>query len=132
MSETEDRIPADVARVFDLENHGPDVWVGESPQYPWGRIYGGLVIAQALWAATQTVVPEHALHSMHTTGGRVELAQRYGYQRNNSDFLIPNPQSTTQLALRFSQPLLRGSGKFYNSSLIVLAEIDKAVAIPRS
>ncbi len=62
------------------------------------------------------------------TGASLELAQRYGVQRNNSDFLIPNPQSTTQLALRFSQPLLRGSGKVYNSSLIVLAEIDKDIA----
>ena len=66
MSEEEERIPADVAGVFELESHGPDVWVGESPAYPWGRIYGGLVIAQGLWAATQTVVPEHALHSMHS------------------------------------------------------------------
>jgi len=62
---TGDWTPADIARVFELETHGPDVWVGESPDYPWGRIYGGLVIAQALWAATQTVEPEHALHSMH-------------------------------------------------------------------
>ncbi len=64
MTSTE-RTPADVSRVFELEDHGPDVWVGESPDYPWGRIYGGLVIAQALWAATQTVVAEHAVHSLH-------------------------------------------------------------------
>ena len=60
-----DRIPADVSRIFELESHGPDVWVGESPQYPWGRVYGGLVIAQALWAATQTVVSDHLVHSLH-------------------------------------------------------------------
>ena len=63
---TDDALPpADVSRVFELEPHGPDVWVGESPLYPWGRIYGGLVVAQALWAATQTVVPEHTVHSLH-------------------------------------------------------------------
>lgn len=62
---TPEQIPADVARVFDLEDHGRDVWVGESPAYPWGRIFGGMVIAQALWAATQTVVPEHSVHSLH-------------------------------------------------------------------
>ncbi len=60
-----ERIPADVAKVFELESHGPDVWVGESPAYPWGRIFGGMVIAQALLAATKTVVPEHAVHSLH-------------------------------------------------------------------
>ncbi|MEM7276466.1 MAG: acyl-CoA thioesterase domain-containing protein, partial [Actinomycetota bacterium] len=58
-------IPADPADIFELENHGPDVWVGNSPAYPWGRIYGGLVIAQALWSATQTVVDDHMVHSLH-------------------------------------------------------------------
>jgi acyl-CoA thioesterase II len=57
--------PADLRHVFELEAHGRDVWVGESPSYPWGRIYGGLVVAQALWAATQTVDPEHGVHSLH-------------------------------------------------------------------
>lgn len=61
-------------------------------------------------------------------GAALEVGQRYGYQRNNSDFLNPNPQSTAQLALRFSQPLLRGSGKVYNSSLIMLAQFDKNIA----
>ncbi len=60
-----ERTPAEVATVLQLESHGPDVWVGESPDYPWGRIYGGMVIAQALLAATQTVVPDHAVHSLH-------------------------------------------------------------------
>ena len=55
----------DLSRVFVLEPHGPDTYVAESPPYSWGRIYGGLVVAQALWAATQSVVEEHALHSMH-------------------------------------------------------------------
>lgn len=78
------RIPADLDCVFELESHGPDIWVGESPQYPWGRIYGGLVIAQALWAATQTVVDDHALHSMHSyfiLGGDPNEPVRYEVDR---------------------------------------------------
>jgi acyl-CoA thioesterase-2 len=61
---SEPTIP-DLSRVFELELHGADVWVGESPAYSWGRIYGGLVVAQALWAASQTVDPEHTVHSLH-------------------------------------------------------------------
>jgi acyl-CoA thioesterase-2 len=57
--------PLDLSRVFELEDHGPDTCLGQSPPYSWGRIYGGLVIAQALWAATRTVRPEHAVHSLH-------------------------------------------------------------------
>ncbi len=55
----------DLSRVFALEPHGPDTYVAESPPYPWGRIYGGLVVAQALWTATQTVRTEHSVHSLH-------------------------------------------------------------------
>ena len=57
--------PLDLSRVFDLEPHGPDTYVGESPRYEWGRIYGGLVVAQALRAAVHTVRPEHGAHSLH-------------------------------------------------------------------
>jgi acyl-CoA thioesterase-2 len=74
----------DLSRVFRLEPHGPDTYVAESPHYPWGRIYGGLVIAQALWAATQTVRTEHAVHSLHAyfiLGGEFAEPVRYEVDR---------------------------------------------------
>ena len=74
----------DVSRVFELEPHGPDTYVGESPLYEWGRIYGGLVIAQSLWAATQTVADDHTLHSMHSyfiLGGDPAEPVRYEVDR---------------------------------------------------
>lgn len=76
--------PLDLSRVFELEPHGPDTYVGESPPYPWGRIYGGLVIAQALWAATQTVRDDHGLHSLHAyfiLGGELSEPVRYEVDR---------------------------------------------------
>ncbi len=79
-----DRVPAQLDGVFDLETHGPDVWIGESPQYPWGRIFGGLVIAQALWAAVQTVEESHAVHSLHAyfiLGGDPSQPVRYEVDR---------------------------------------------------
>lgn len=74
----------DLSRVFTLEPHGPDTYVAESPHYPWGRIYGGLVIAQALWAATQTVRVEHVVHSLHAyfiLGGEFSEPVRYEVDR---------------------------------------------------
>ncbi len=74
----------DLSNVFDLEPHGPDTYVGESPAYSWGRIYGGLVIAQALWAATQTVDPKYAVHSLHAyfiLGGDLREPVRYEVDR---------------------------------------------------
>lgn len=83
VSETE-WVPADTAGIFDMPQHGPDVWVGESPAYPWGRIFGGCVIAQALWAATLTVDESHSLHSMHSyfiLGGDTREPVRYEVDR---------------------------------------------------
>lgn len=51
--------------LFDMAGHGPDVWVGGSARYPWGRVYGGQVAAQGLWAAAQTVPKGYVPHSMH-------------------------------------------------------------------
>jgi acyl-CoA thioesterase II len=78
------RRPLDLSHVFDLEPHGPDTFVGESPRYEWGRIYGGLVIAQALWAASQSVQAERAVHSLHAyfiLGGDPSEPVRYEVDR---------------------------------------------------
>lgn len=61
-------------------------------------------------------------------GGNLELSQQLGRQGNNSRFLLPNPQATTQLELRYTQPLLNGAGRAYNESRTVLAEIDANVS----
>lgn len=50
--------------MFDLEQHGPDTFVGEGPRYPWGGLYGGQVVAQALRAATYSVESEYLPHSI--------------------------------------------------------------------
>ena len=41
--------------MFELSSHGTDVYVGAGPQYPWGGLYGGQIVAQALRAATLSV-----------------------------------------------------------------------------
>lgn len=48
-----------------LEPHGPDTFVGAGPRYPWGGLYGGQIVAQALHAAAQTVDPRYRVHSLH-------------------------------------------------------------------
>ena len=51
--------------LLKLEPHGPDTWVGEGPSYPWGGLYGGQIVAQALMAASQSVPEQFAVHSLH-------------------------------------------------------------------
>lgn len=50
--------------MFDLQPHGPDTYVGRGPQYPWGGLYGGQIVAQALRAAAFSVEPEFVPHSI--------------------------------------------------------------------
>lgn len=61
-------------------------------------------------------------------GGNLELSQQLGFQDNNSQFFVPDPQGTARLNVSFTQPLMRGRGQQYNESLVLLAQIDKHVA----
>jgi acyl-CoA thioesterase-2 len=54
----------DLSTLFDLESHGPDVFVGIGPRYPWGGLYGGQIVAQALRAAAMTVDTTQPVHSL--------------------------------------------------------------------
>ncbi len=61
-----------VARVLevldvqaDTTSGEPDVFAGTSYRPPWGRIFGGQVLAQALVSATRTVDPDRPVHSLH-------------------------------------------------------------------
>lgn len=55
----------DFATMMALEPHGTDVWVGAGPRYPWGGLYGGQIVAQALRAAMTTVDRTFRVHSLH-------------------------------------------------------------------
>jgi acyl-CoA thioesterase-2 len=50
--------------LFSLTEHGADVFVGAGHPYPWGGLYGGHIVAQALVAATRTVDEGFAPHSV--------------------------------------------------------------------
>ena len=55
----------DLRTILDLADHGPDVYVGIGPHYPWGGLYGGQIVAQALRAAARTVEDEELhVHSI--------------------------------------------------------------------
>ena len=53
-----------LSRLFSLEPHGADVLVGEGHHYPWGGLYGGHIVAQALVAASSTVEEGPLPHSL--------------------------------------------------------------------
>jgi acyl-CoA thioesterase II len=55
----------DFMAMMELDSRGPDVYVGVGPEYPWGGLYGGQIVAQALRAADMTVEDRFAVHSLH-------------------------------------------------------------------
>lgn len=56
------------------------------------------------------------------TGGQLELEQSLGFQNSNSRFFVPQDQGTATLSMNFNQPLLRGAGRQFNRSQILLAQ----------
>ena len=54
----------ELSRLFELEPHGPDTFVGIGPRYPWGGLFGGQIVAQALRAAAATVDADQQVHSL--------------------------------------------------------------------
>jgi len=61
----------DLLEILDLEKIEENLFRGRSPQVGWQRVFGGLVIAQALVAAQRTVpqAPAHSLHAYFLLGG---------------------------------------------------------------
>ena len=57
---------AALMEVLQLDERGPDLYVGTTPRTPLQRIFGGQVAAQALAAANATVSAERVVHSLHS------------------------------------------------------------------
>lgn len=82
----------DFQTLMALESHGPDVYVGIGPAYPWGGLYGGQVVAQALRAACFTIADgyfPHSLHAYFIRAGDTEEPTRFEVDRirNGRSFL---------------------------------------------
>ena len=57
-------VPVSLIRLFDLERVDEVTFTGQGLHYPWGGLYGGHIVAQALRAAARTVEPEFIPHSL--------------------------------------------------------------------
>ena len=67
-----------------LDRVGENEFVGRTPEYPWGRVFGGQVVGQALMAAGATVEPDQFVHSLHAyfvLGGTPRQSIRFDVDR---------------------------------------------------
>ncbi|CAN5758184.1 TolC family protein [soil metagenome] len=72
---------------------------------------------------------EAGLKKKIATGGEVSLSQEVGTLKNNSTYLVPNPQANARLKLSVVQPLLKGAGVAYNRAIMDIAKIDSDSAM---
>jgi acyl-CoA thioesterase II len=56
---------AQLLNLLNLDEADKDLFVGHRRPGSAGRVFGGEIIAQALMAATRTVEPDRAVHSLH-------------------------------------------------------------------
>ena len=54
----------DVGEILSLRAGDHGTWIGRGPRYPWGGLYGGQIVAQALAAAAVGVDPGFEVHSV--------------------------------------------------------------------
>jgi acyl-CoA thioesterase II len=59
------RVLEELLDLLKLEAVGDDVFLGQSQDLGWGRVYGGQVLGQALSAAERTVDTTRLAHSLH-------------------------------------------------------------------
>lgn len=76
----------------------------------------------------QTLAHSTGVRRTARSGAQMEVAQRFGYQDNNSIYFVPAPQGTSRIAMTVTQPLLNGRGQAYNTSLVLLAEVQTGKA----
>ena len=70
--------------VLELEKIEDNLYRGQSYRTPWGRVFGGQVLAQSIHAAQLTTPDDRTLHSMHAyflLAGDIELPIVYDVER---------------------------------------------------
>ena len=70
----------DLKNLLTLKQTDRTTFEGQNFQAPWGRVFGGQVLAQSLSAAYQTVPEDRLAHSMHgyfILGGQLDIPVTY-------------------------------------------------------
>ena len=70
--------------MLELERIEDNLYRGQSYRTPWGRVFGGQVLAQSIHAAQLTVPDDRTLHSMHAyflLAGDIDMPIVYDVER---------------------------------------------------
>jgi acyl-CoA thioesterase II len=104
---------ADLLKTLDLEQLEVNLFRGHSPQTGWQRVYGGLVISQALVAAMRTVEGRnpHSMHAYFLLGGDPKVPIIYDVERIRDGGSFTTRQVK---AIQHGRPIFSMSVSFHN------------------
>ncbi|PTX97491.1 hypothetical protein DB346_21080 [Verrucomicrobia bacterium LW23] len=71
---------------------------------------------------------EAGVRKKFVTGTEVTVSERLAHTNSNSIYFTPDPQNSAEVTLRIVQPLLKGAGVCYNTSVLRVAKIDSEIA----
>ena len=115
----------DLVAILDLERIEHNIFRGRSPQDGRQRVFGGLVIAQALVATARTVQdrPPHSLHGYFVLGGdpSVPIVYEVARIRDGKSFTTRNC-----IAVQHGRPIFSLSASFQK----VEPGLDHGMAMP--
>src|SRR5262249_34462600 len=115
----------DLISILDLEPLEVNLFRGRSPQVGWNRVFGGLVIGQALVAATRTVEgrPPHSLHAYFLLAGDPKVPILYEVDRIREGKSFP-PRRV--VAIQHGQAIFSMSVSFHADE----ESLDHQMAMP--
>lgn len=124
-----------LGEILALSPHGADVWVGTGPEYPWGALYGGQIVAQGLVAAGRSVEGGFTVHSVRAYFiRRGEHAQPVRYEvdriRNGRTFC-----TRRVVARQNGEPILNLEASFQReeaSADVETVSLDPAIPPPEA
>ncbi len=104
-----------LVETLKLKQLKDNLFQGTSPQVGWQRVFGGLVISQALAAAQLTVSRQRNAHSLHgyfIRPGDPAVPIDYHVERNSDGKSFANRQVT---AMQHEKPILSLSASFHKT-----------------
>ena len=117
---------SELIELVNLEKINDHSFVGKNYQAPWGRVFGGQVLAQSLHAAYQTVSEDRYAHSMHAyfiLGGNIDIPIKY-----EVDVIRDGGSFTTRRVVAFQneKPIFNMSASFHKKQ----EGVDHQISMP--
>ncbi|MFM9852865.1 MAG: acyl-CoA thioesterase [Sphingomonadaceae bacterium] len=116
----------ELVRLLTVTEIDTDLYEGALNPHGVGRLFGGQAIAQALAAATKTVAPDRAPHSLHAYFMRPGSEDHHVTYRIERDFDGGSFSNRRVIAIQQGKPILNFAASFHKREEGLSHQIDMA------